>query len=85
MTTELLGDERKQAIAAFIEKHGVKRCPTACAVPTQASLTAADRAALRDYALGKERARRAKVIARIHALGLPASSLPLSADGERQG
>lgn len=70
MTTELLADERAAAIAAFIEKYGVKRCPTACAVPTQASVSAADRAALNDYALGRERVRRARAIARIRSLGL---------------
>lgn len=70
MTTELLADERDAAIAAFIEKHGVKRCPTACAVPTQASVPAADRAALSDYALGKEQVRRARAVARIRSLGL---------------
>ena len=69
MTTELSADERA-AIAAFIEKHGVKRCPTACVVPTQASVSAADRAALKNYALGKEQARRARIVARLHSLGL---------------
>ncbi|HJU20280.1 MAG TPA: hypothetical protein VJ770_27825 [Stellaceae bacterium] len=72
MTTDVPTDEQA-AIAAFIKKHGVKRCPTACAVPTQASITAADRAALNDYALGRERARRAKVIARVQELGLAAN------------
>jgi hypothetical protein len=40
-------------------------------VPTQASLPAADRAALNDYARSKERARRARVVARLRLLGLP--------------
>jgi len=71
MTTDFPADERQAAIAAFIAKHGVKRCPTACAVPTQASIPAADRAALEDYALGRERVRRAKLVARIRSLGLP--------------
>lgn len=70
MMGELLADEREAAIAAFIEKHGVKRCPTACAVPTQASVPAADRAALHDYAMGRERVRRARAVARIRSLGL---------------
>lgn len=72
MTTELSAEERRAAIAAFIAKHGVKRCPTACVVPTQAAIPAADRAALKDYALGRERARRAKAVARMRALGVPA-------------
>ncbi|MBV9863385.1 MAG: recombinase family protein [Alphaproteobacteria bacterium] len=35
------------AVAAFIRARGVTRCPTACAVPTQATIAAADREALR--------------------------------------
>lgn len=70
MTTEHPADERAAAIAAFIKKHGVKRCPTACAVPTQASVPAADRAALRDYAQSRERVRHARAVARIRSLGL---------------
>lgn len=34
------------AIAAFIRSKGVTRCPTVCAVPTQASVDAADRRVL---------------------------------------
>jgi len=34
-------------IAAFIRAKGITRCPTACAAPTQASGSAADRSALR--------------------------------------
>ena len=34
-------------IAAFIRAKGVTRCPTACAAPTHASGSAADRVALR--------------------------------------
>ena len=70
MMSELPADEREAAIAAFIKKHGVKRCPTACAVPTQASVPAADRAALNDYAISRERVRRARAVARIRSLGL---------------
>ena len=39
--------EHDAAVAAFIRARGVTRCPTACAVPTQASVTEADRLALR--------------------------------------
>lgn len=70
MTSELLADEREAAIAAFIRKHGVKRCPTACAVATQASVPAADRAALHDYAQSREQVRRARAVARVRSLGL---------------
>jgi hypothetical protein len=37
-------------IAAFLWTKGITRCPTACAAPTQASGSAADRAALRQRA-----------------------------------
>ena len=37
-------------IAAFIQARGVTCCPTACAVPTHASGSAADRIALRERA-----------------------------------
>jgi hypothetical protein len=77
MKTEPSAEERRAAIAAFIAQHGVKRCPTACVVPTQAAIPAADRTALKDYALGREEARRAKALARLRALGLPASGEPV--------
>ena len=38
--------EQDAAIAAFIRANGVTRCPTACAVPTQARPGDADRRAL---------------------------------------
>jgi len=37
-------------IAAFIRNKGVTRCPTACAAPTHAAGSAADREALRQRA-----------------------------------
>jgi len=49
--------EDAAAIAEFLRKNGVTRCPTACAVPTRASVTEADRAALRDYGAAQEAAR----------------------------
>jgi len=45
------------AIAAFLRTKGVTRCPTVCAVPTQATVTEADRAAYRDYVAAQEAAR----------------------------
>ena len=45
------------AIAEFLRKKSVTRCPTACAVPTHASVPEADRVALRDYSAAKEAAR----------------------------
>jgi hypothetical protein len=38
--------EDEAAVAAFIRTRGVTRCPTACVVPTQATIGADDRAAL---------------------------------------
>jgi hypothetical protein len=43
------------AVAAFIRTKGVTRCPTACVLPTQGSVSASDRAALRARAMqGKQ-------------------------------
>jgi hypothetical protein len=39
-------EEHDAAVAAFIHARGVTRCPTACAVPTQASVAEPDRLAL---------------------------------------
>jgi len=39
--------EHDAAVAAFIQARGVTRCPTACAVATQASVAEPDRLALR--------------------------------------
>ncbi|HEV7994930.1 MAG TPA: hypothetical protein VGP52_01605 [Stellaceae bacterium] len=52
------------AVAEFIRTKGVTRCPTACVVPTQGSVAAADRAALEEYAASRERVRRARATAR---------------------
>ena len=50
--------EYEAAVAAFIRNRGVTRCPTACLVRTQASVSAADRAALEEYEAVRERVRR---------------------------
>jgi len=39
------GTEYEAAVAAFIRAKGVTRCPTACALPTQGTVPAGDRAA----------------------------------------
>ena len=49
--------EYDAAIAEFMRKKGITRCPTACAVPTHAAVSEADRAALRDYNAAREAAR----------------------------
>jgi len=68
--------EPEAAIAEFIRKRGVTRCPTACVLPTQGLVAAADRAALEEHAVERERIRRAKLAARYRSLwqaGLPVS------------
>ena len=56
-TPPMSRSEQEAAIAEFMRKKGITRCPTACAVPTQAAVPEADRAALRDYGAAKEAAR----------------------------
>ena len=57
-------DEYEAAVAAFIRTKGVTRCPTACALPTQGTIAADDRAALEDYAIARARSRRQRQAAR---------------------
>ena len=52
--------EYAQAVAEFLSKKGVTRCPTACVVPTRASVSDADRAALRNHEAAREAVRRAR-------------------------
>jgi hypothetical protein len=53
--------EYEAAVAAFLRKKGVTKCPTVCAVPTQATVAEADRAAYRDYVATQEAARLEKL------------------------
>jgi len=57
-------DEYRAAVAAFIRANGVTRCPTACALPTQGTVAAADRAALASYAASRGQARGKRQVAR---------------------
>ena len=57
-------DEYEAAIAAFLRTKGVTRCPTACALPTQGTIAATDRAALENYAIARARARRHRQVSR---------------------
>ena len=59
------------AVAAFLRSKGVTRCPTVCAVPTQASVDEADRAAYRDYVAAKEAARVEKLRSLQQMINLP--------------
>jgi hypothetical protein len=63
--------EREAVIAEFIRANGITRCPTACVSATQASVGAADRTALEEYALTRDRSRREKIAIRSHALWVP--------------
>jgi hypothetical protein len=51
----MLGHEYDAAVAAFIRTKGITRCPTACALPTQATIAARDRTALEEHAAKRER------------------------------
>ncbi len=51
-------------IAEFIRTRGITRCPTACVLPTQGSVDAADRAALEQHAISQEKLRLARAAAR---------------------
>ena len=77
LTAPLSSGEYEAAVAAFIRNRGVTRCPTACLVRTQASVPAADRAALEHYEAGREQSRRSHIAATARLLGvvIPPSSL----------
>src|SRR5262245_24327480 len=49
-----------QALAEFLSEKGVTRCPTVCVAPTLASVSDADRVALRSHAEIREMVRRAR-------------------------
>ena len=53
--------EYARAVAEFMSKKGVTRCPTACVVPTRATVPADDRAALQNYGAAREAARLEKL------------------------
>ncbi len=58
MVHQVISDYNHEAvIAEYIRTKGVTRCPTACVVPTQASVNKADRAALEEYAVERDRQR----------------------------
>jgi hypothetical protein len=67
-------DDREAAVAEFIRTKGVTRCPTACVLPTQGMVAAADRAALEEHAIERDRIRRERIAARYRSIweaGLP--------------
>ena len=63
--------ERDIVVAEFIRSKGITRCPTACVSPTQASVGAADRAALAEHAMTRDHVRRARIAVRARSLSSP--------------
>ena len=64
---EVLSDKASNSdavIAEFIRTRGITRCPTACVLPTQGSVDAADRAALEEHAITQEKLRLARAATR---------------------
>jgi hypothetical protein len=59
-----MSDEDGDAIAEFIRSRGITRCPTACVLPTQGLIAAADRVALEQHAVVCDRVHRARSAAR---------------------
>ena len=59
----MYSDEYEAAVAAFIRSNGITRCPTACALPTQATVSEVDRAALQSYAAARAKSRRQRLAA----------------------
>ena len=68
-----LGSNGEAEIAEFIRTRGITRCPTACVLPTQGLVAAADRAALEEYAVQRERIRQARLAARERGLWIVAA------------
>jgi hypothetical protein len=57
-------EEYEAAVAAFIRSKGITRCPTACALPTQGTVPAADRAELERHANARSRSHQQKATLR---------------------
>jgi hypothetical protein len=53
-----MSDEDGDAIAEFIRSKGITRCPTACVLPTQRLIAVADRIALEQHAVARDRVHR---------------------------
>jgi hypothetical protein len=59
-----MSDEDGDAIAEFIRSKGITRCPTACVLPTQGLIAAADRIALEQHAVALDRLHRERAATR---------------------
>ena len=67
-------DEYRAAVADFIYVNGITRCPTACVLPTQGTVPAADRAALERYANARALTREKRATAPQQSLPGPAAA-----------
>jgi hypothetical protein len=68
-----MSDEDCDAVAEFIRSKGITRCPTACVLPSQGLIAAADRIALEQHALARDRVRRERAATRWGFLTLKGS------------
>ena len=59
-----MSDEDGGAIAEFIRLKGITRCPTACVLPTQGLIAVADRIALEQHAVARDRLHRERAAGR---------------------
>jgi len=57
-------EDDREAVAEFIRTKGITRCPTVCVLPTQGLVPTADRVALEEHAVERDRLRRAQAAAR---------------------
>ena len=64
LSERIIRSDHDAVIAEFIRTKGITRCPTACVLPTQASIDAADQVALEKHAVAQEGLRQAKAAAR---------------------
>ena len=53
--------EYEAAVAAYLSRKPITRCPTVCVVPTRATVAESDRAAYRAYVAEKDAARLKKL------------------------
>ena len=60
----IMPEDDREAVAEFIRTKGITRCPTVCVLPTQGLVPAADRVALEEHAVERDRLRRAQAAAR---------------------
>jgi hypothetical protein len=65
-----MSHEDSDEVAEFIRSKGVIRCPTGCVLPTQGLVAAADRIALEQHAIARDRMHRERAAARWRFLSL---------------